>query len=302
MPLTAPAGVPAPPSAAAATGKVTLRFEDVTQDGRVVLEALPTALEPTIWRGVLTRDLAAQACLAHGVVPILTRFVLEGTAGPFSPYAAVDAEAAYRMARVEAGFVVDMWAELLAPPGRAYGPAPSSETRARVGRVYAEHVLTRPFAAPGERRVTALDFPGAPDVRESRPALPPMASIARVPATAQALEPAFRLDPLIVTFGVVHTDGNLHVNSLAYLRVFEEAALRRFADLGRRELVLSRRLEIAYRKPCFAGQQLRVALRAFDEGGRLGVAGVLVDAGDAATDEGLGTARPHSFVRIFFES
>jgi hypothetical protein len=274
----------------------------VTQDGRVVLEALPNALDPTIWRGALAADPAAQACLQRGIVPILTRFVLEGTAGPFSPYATVDAEATYRMARVDAGFVVDMWAEILAPLGRTYGSAPApSEARVLAGRVYAEHVLTRPFAAPGERRVTALDFPGAPAVLGSRPALPPVASIAFVPEDAQPLEPAMRLEPLRVTFGLVHTDSNRHVNSLAYLRLFEEAALRRFADLGRKELVLARRLEIAYRKPCFAGQRTRVALQAFDQGGRLGVAGVLVDDGDLPTDDALAGARPHAFVRILFE-
>jgi hypothetical protein len=278
-----------------------LRFEDITQDGRLVLDAIPNALDPTLWRGVLAHDPAAQACLARGIVPILTRFVLEGTPGPFSPYAAADAQAAYRTARVGSGFVVDMWAEVLATPGRTYGAAPPSEARALAGRVYAEHVLTRPFAPPGERRVTALDFEGAPVVRESRPALSPIAEIARVPGAARALEPAMRLDPLLVTFGLVHTDGNRHVNSLAYLRLFEEAALRRFADLGRKELVLSRHLEIAYRKPCFAGQRTRVALRAFELGERLGIAGVLVDAADVPTEEALDAARPHAFVRILFE-
>src|SRR5258708_33835656 len=65
---------------------VPLRFEDVTQDGRLVLEALPSALGPTVWHGVRDHDKAARACMKHGVVPILTRFVLEGTAGPLPPH------------------------------------------------------------------------------------------------------------------------------------------------------------------------------------------------------------------------
>src|SRR5258706_14855199 len=71
---------------------VPLRFEDVTQDGRLVLEALPSALGPTVWHGVRDHDKAARSCMKHGVVPILTRFVLEGTAGPFSANAPVEAE------------------------------------------------------------------------------------------------------------------------------------------------------------------------------------------------------------------
>ncbi|MGH7271439.1 MAG: hypothetical protein ACREJ3_13500, partial [Polyangiaceae bacterium] len=42
-----------PPLTPRATAKVSLRFEDVTQDGRLVLEALPTALGPTVFRGLL---------------------------------------------------------------------------------------------------------------------------------------------------------------------------------------------------------------------------------------------------------
>jgi hypothetical protein len=275
---------------------MALRFEDVTQDGRLVLEALPTALEPTIWGGVFEKDPGAHACLERGIVPILSRFVLEGTAGPFAPYGPVEAEAAYRMARVSSGFVVDMWAQVSAISGRAYGPRASPETRAVAGRLYAEHVLTRPFAPAGERRVTSLDFEGAPQVTASRPALLPVDALSRVPEGARPLEPALRLDPLEMVFGLVHTDGNMHVNSLAYLRVFEEAALRRFAELGQGGLVLARRLEIAYRKPCFAGMRARVALQAFEQGSRIGVAGVLLDAADVSPN-----ARPHAVVRIEFE-
>jgi hypothetical protein len=285
---------------------MALRFEDVTQDGRLVLEALPTALDPTIWRGVLANDPGAKACLERGIVPILTRFVLEGTAGPFKPYGAVEAEAAYRIARVSTGFVVDMWGQIWARSGRAHGPAASPAALAVAGRVYAEHVLTRPFAPAGERRVTSLDFAGAPQVRASRPALPPIDSIACVPESARPLEPALRLDPLEIAFGLAHTDGNMHVNSLAYLRVFEEAALRRFVELGRGALVLSRRLEIAYRKPCFAGMRARVALQAFEQGSQLGVAGVLVDAAALPPDgrspaDGLIGVRPHAVACISFE-
>jgi hypothetical protein len=304
--LHAPAGAPAPPSEPLQKARVALRFEDVTQDGRVVLEALPNALDPTIWRGALPRDPGAQACFARGIVPILSRFVLEGTPGPFPAYAPVEAEATYRLARLDSGgFVLDMWAELSAPLGRGHDVPGAESPRAVAGRVFAEHVLTRPFGPPGERRVTVLAFDAAPDVPASRPALAAADVLQRLPAGARALDAEPRLDPTPVTFGVVHTDSNQHVNSLAYLRLFEEAALRRFAELGRGSRVLARRIEIAYRKPCFAGERVRAVLRAFEgEGGRLGVTGALIDDASEGAADGVGLAslaRPRTAVSMDFE-
>jgi hypothetical protein len=282
---------------------VPLRFEDVTQDGRLVLEALPTALATTVWRGLLADSDDARALSSQGIVPILTRLRMEGPAGPFSANAIVEAEGTFRLAQADDGrLMLDMWADLHAPIGRTYGTADRAGERALAGRVLAEHVLTRPFAAEGKRRVTSLDFPGAPKVTTTRAALPRFESIATVPEGADALEPAMRIDPVPMAFGVVHTDSNMHVNSLVYLRVFEEAALRRFVTLGRGSSVLARTVDIAYRKPCFAGQTMRVAQRAFEAVGRLGVAGVLVTESDAEGDESLARARPHTYVRMGFEA
>jgi acyl-CoA thioesterase FadM len=94
----------------------------------------------------------------------------------------------------------------------------------------------------------------------------------------------------------------MHVNSLVYLRVFEEAALRRFAALGRGASLLGRTMEIAYRRPCFAGQTMRVVQRAFEDEGRLGMAGVLVADADAASEETLARAKPHAYVRMTFDA
>jgi hypothetical protein len=289
--------------AARATAAFPLRFEDVTQDGRLVLEALPTALAATVWRSLLAESDAANALRSHGVVPILTRLRMEGSAGPFSANTNVEAEGTFRLARAEDGrFMLDMWADLHAPIGRTYGAAEREGERALAGRVLAEHVLTRPFAPGGERRVRSLDFPGAPRVSETRPALPRFESIATVPAGGVPLEPAMRADPLATVFGVVHTDSNMHVNSLVYLRLFEEAALRRFVAIGRQATVLARRVDIAYRKPCFAGEKMRVVQQAFEVGGQLGAAAVLVAESDAANEETLANARPHAYVRMGFET
>jgi hypothetical protein len=294
---------PIPADGPRAKAPVPLRFEDVTQDGRIVLEALPTALAVAVWRGILAGSYGARALISRGIVPILVRLQLEGTAGPFSSNAnGVEAEGTFRLARADDGrFMLAMWADVHATIGSTYGTVDRAGERALAGRVLAEHVLTRPFAAPEHRRVTDLDFPGAPVLSEPRPALPRFETIAALPEGSVPLEPAMRLDPVPMPFGIVHTDSNMHVNSLVYLRVVEEAALRRFVALGGRSDVLARTADIAYRKPCFAGQSMRVALQAFEAGGRLGVAAVLVTEADAATDESLARARPHAYARMAFE-
>ena len=293
---------PMPAGRPRATGRAFLRFEDVTQDGRLVLEALPTALGPTVWRGLIEKDPGARACFDNGILPIISRFVLEGTKGPFSANGRVDAEGTYRLARTEDGrFMIEVWADLFAPIGHTHGPRRPDGAPALAGRVLAEHVFTRPFAPPGQRRVTSLDFEGAPEVLETRPPPPSFESIASVPDGATPLEPAPRPDSTPIIFGLFHTDGNMHVNSLAYLRIFEEAGLRRFVELGRGSTLLGRSIDIAYRKPCFAGQVMRVVQHAFEEDGKLGVAAVLVEDKDAKDPQALARTRPHVFARMTFE-
>jgi hypothetical protein len=305
LPTSAPAVPAIPADAWRAKAEVPIRFEDVTQDGRFVLEALPNAIGPTIWRGILTKTQAFVSLLNSGVLPMLTRFVLEGTPGPFSANATVEAEGACRLVKTEekgeTRYALDIWAELYAPLGRTYGRAKHHGERALAGRMWAEQMFTRPFAAPGQRRVTSLDFDGAPDIRDSRPGALSAAAVASVPDGAKALDGAARLDASPIAFGIVHTDSNMHVNSLAYLRMFEEAALRRFIELGRPSPVLGRTLEIVYKKPCFAGQTLRVVQQAFEVDGRLGIASKLVDAKDAVSEESAAQARPHTAARIVFD-
>lgn len=289
---------PIPSGCPGATALVTLRFEDVSQDGRLVLEALPHSLQP-IW-AVFADNSSVRACHERGIIPILTRFVLEGEPGPFSAQVAVLSEANYRIARSDDGRVVlDMWAALSAPIGRTYDPQLAGAARWPAGRVFAEHVFTRPFAPPGDRRVEALDFDGAPDIGDQRATLSPPHRILTLPATARALDSELSLDPVPVTFGLVHTDSNLHVNSLAYIRIFEEAALRRFYERGKGSNVLGRRLDIAYRKPCFAGQRMRVAMQAFENDGALGIVAAIVDEASAA---GVDHGRTHAYARMEFEA
>jgi hypothetical protein len=283
---------PIPQDAQRATATAYQRFEDVTQDGRLVLEAIPNALGPAVWRAIIGRDPAALELFARGIVPVLSRFVLEGEEGPLSANGAVEADGACQLTRSADGrIVLDMWADLRARRARTYGPNDPAAEKILVGRAYAEHVLTRPFAPAGERRVRDLDFPGAPQIVASRAASPPPESIAALPEGATPLDPDMRLDPVPLTFGLLHTDSNMHVNSLVYVRLFEEAAIRRFVELGRGANVLGRTMDIVYRKPCFAGQTMRIVQRAFEAEGRLGVVSTLVEGPES---------RPNASVRMTF--
>jgi hypothetical protein len=297
---------PAPPDvehAHRAVGTSLLRYEDVSQDGRLVLLAIPYAIGGVFWmRLASTSDVAR---LTHaGVVPILTRLVIEGGSGPISIRKPLDGEGRYQLAHgVDAGGAVErlylnVWVSLSAPRGRTHGPPPdgAGETLA-VGRVFAEHVFTRPFAPAGERKVLRLDLDGTPPVPPARwPPRPPEAVLA-LPDGAEPLDEALAVDAAPIAFGLDHTDSNQHVNSLVYPRLFLEAALRRFAAHGRHGPLLARRLEVAYRKPCFAGDRARMLVRAYMHEGLPGAVGALVADG---ADPLAAAARPHCTLQARF--
>lgn len=284
---------PPAPETTGANARVHLRYEDVCQDGRLLLEVLPNALGAAVWSAQLEGDSFAKTCIQHGVIPILSRFVIEGTPGPFGVTKPLGVTGRFQLSQGDDRVFLNMWADLTGPIGRTYPPKPENAgTIASAGRIFGEHVFTRLFAPPGERRVKKLDLPGAP---ESLPTYVQRAfsSMTDLPSDASALE-AMSLDEAPVVFGVVHTDSNQHVNSLVYIRLFEEVALRRFASLGRREVVLARKMEIAYRKPCFAGDRMRVHVRAAEIDGRLA-------AVTAIAPEGEGVEKAHAAARILFE-
>jgi len=91
-------------------------------------------------------------------------------------------------------------------------------------------------------------------------------------------------------FTLDQTDANQHVNSLVYIRSFLDAAQRRLAATGQPLKLRSRAVDIAYRKPCFAGDRVRAHLRLFDLAGAVGAAGSFVG------DDG----KPRCYVRVLF--
>jgi hypothetical protein len=282
------------------SGTYRLRFEDLSQDGRILFEPIVASVGASVWRPLLEKHPVAAILQAHDIRPIFTRLALDATSATLSLGEPLTAEGAYELAYEPdaAGGVVrmylNMWTQVW---GIGRGGTEIEGKRVLAGRLFAEHVLTRLRATAEQRRVT--EIPGVP-----RPTAqyrqPPREELLELPQPVASTEPAAWLEPVPradavpTVFGLMHTDTNQHVNSLVYPRLFEEAALRRLRDLGKGSRVLGRSLEVAFRKPFFGGDAASIVLRAFASGDRLGVTGVF---GDTASPEG----KPHAYVRIMVE-
>ncbi len=281
-----------------ATGRFYLRYEDVAQDGRVRADALSTALG-VVWRELAIPGGMHAALQSQGILPILTRITLERSDSPFAVERPLDAEGGYVLSHAKGTsgevdkLLLDMDASITGPIGRTNLPPPDDAGRtALVGRVHAEHVFTRPFAPAGQRKVVALPMESGPLVPEQERRWDAPSTLLELPDGAVALEPEPRDDPNETVLGLTHTDSNQHVNSTVYPRLFEEAALRRFAALGRPATVLARRIELGFQRPSFAGERLRVSLRAFALGSRLGCAGVFQSGAEP---------KPRVYARMVFD-
>lgn len=286
---------PEMPAGPDARGEMSLRYEDVTQDGRLVLEALPTAIGTVTWRALM-KELGDKLRGPSDVVPILSRLVVHSQGGPLSVHPPLQGRGTYALAHtVDASGAVDriflnLWALLDGVIGNTHGfwVDRAGETVA-AGRVFAEHIFTRPFAPAAERKVTALTVPSFPAVPPDRYAFrSPETLLADVPADTVWLDAEARAEQPAAVFGLVHTDSNQHVNSLVYPRLFEDAALRRLAAHGVRN-VLARYAELSFRKPCFAGEAIDIVLQAGRAGEQHVVRGWFAAPGDA---------KPRAFVRM----
>jgi hypothetical protein len=283
----------------ACSGSINVRYEDVTQDGRVSLLALPQSL------GVVWRDLAERPYAARfretGVVPLLTRLCVEGGDGPVSVRNPLAVEGSFLLAhgRDSSGavnrLVLVMWSTVTGIRARTHGPPPAGAGEPlQVGRVFAEHVFTRPFGPPEQRKVLRFEIEGLPEVPAPAYAWQPPATIATVPEGARSLDAEEVVDRAPIVFALDHTDSNQHVNSLVYPRLFAECAMRRLVAHDRSRPTMARQMEVGYRKPCFAGDRMRFRARAYLSAQEAGACGSLVPDADPA-------ARPHCFVRMSFE-
>jgi hypothetical protein len=274
-----------------ARGSVLLRYEDVSQEGRVMVGALPNAFSGPIWGDLLGSHSAIGTALAQGIIPILVRLVLVGAPGPFSIANPFDAEACFDLAHTLAPradgapaegadrILLRLWGSLRGPHGTLRSRTPAGTPPSLAGEAYAEHVFTRLFAPPEQRKVRTLQLPGVAPVPGPRVEVPPPEALLSLPDGAVALDTEPVADDAAVVFSLGHTDSNQHVNSLVYPRLFEEAALRRLAAHGEGTALLARRVECAYRKPGFAGDRARFWSRAFVLGGARGAVGALFPDG-----------------------
>jgi hypothetical protein len=290
--------VPDVPPEQRATGQAPLRYEDVAQDGRLVLTALPHFMGFSVFQGMMVRHEAARANAHAGIFPILTRLVIAGGGGPVSVRKPVTVEAAFQLAHTvdDAGavnrLIMNSYATMTAPIGRTNPPAPpDAGAPVTVGRVHGQHVFTRLFAPPEQRKVTAFTPGPWPAVPPARVAWASPEALLSLPEGAVAVDEALVPDDVVTVFGLAHTDANLHVNSLVYPRLFEEATLRRLAARGRDPKLLGRFVDVMYRKPCFAGQRMRILLRLHEGAGGVGAVGTFVSDDDRG-------ARPHVVVRL----
>ena len=282
------------------SGAVSLRYEDVAQDGRLTIAALPHALGEVTWPAFMA-ELGERVMRDNdGAVPILTRFVMLVGDGPISVLRPLNGTTRYQLAHtVDAAGEVNrllllMWVDLFGRRGTTHGFVVAGEGDAlRVGRVFAEHVITRPFAAAGARKVLQLKIAGMPGIPPLQVEWRSPRAAGELPASSVALDDSLVQDAAAIRLGVGHTDSNQHVNSLVYPRLFEDAALRHLARHGATG-TRARDFEIAYRKPCFAGEEVRIWLRAFRSSEGMGVTGCFAPEGGDPIE----SARCHCRIRF----
>lgn len=285
-------------------GEVSLRYEDIAEDGRIQLTSLPHTFGTLLWSGPFRNHPIQGLAREEGILPILTKLAIEGGDEPFAVGPPLWGRGAYDLAHAGEGaqrrLILNIWIDFEGARGVTHGPPPpGAGERVPAGRVYGEHVFTRPFAPSGKRRVTHFDAAGLPEIPPRPHVYLRPETLLEIPEGAAPIEDALAPDPAPITLGLAHTDSNRHVNSLVYPRLFEEALLRRAAERGFSPArLLMRRVELAYRRPSFAGDRLAIYLRLYERGGRLGAVGALV-AVDGASGAEPGPGPAEDAVRTY---
>jgi hypothetical protein len=286
--FSVPAMPELPPDQATTTTSY-FRYEDVTQDGRLLPIAAPAALAG-LWSHILVKHTGHRNAMHAGVIPILTRMTINTLDQPLRVDRPNESRTGFTVAHDRQGddtrLYMMTWCEIRGVAGK-HGRNPTAGELALAGTVFSEYVFTRPFAPPDQRKVTRLGVDGYPDVPELRYAAPPPASASEAPAGATYLD-ELAPDSADYAFTLDQTDLNQHVNSLVYIRIFHDALNRRLAAHGRPLKLRSKAIDIAYRKPCFAGEHVRASLRLFEHADGLGGAGLIAGA----------DGKPRCFVRV----
>jgi len=284
--------MPSFPPGHSATTNAYLRYEDVTQDGHLIPIAAPSALA-LLWREVLVDHPGNRNAIKQGIIPILTRLTINSLEQRIRVDRPIESRTGFSLAHdVDASgevarLFMNVWCEIRGVAGRLGRNATAGEL-AVAGHVFAEHTFTRPLAPPDQRKVVSLPVEGYPPVPEHRYAAPRPETAQEAPAGATWLD-ELAPDPAEYAFTLDQTDSNQHVNSLVYIRIFHDALNRRLAAAGRPMRLRSHAVDIAYRKPCFAGDKVRASLRLFEHADGIGAAGLIAGVADG---------KPRCYVRV----
>ncbi len=245
---------------------MSLRYEDVGQDGRAKLDVLAAALGEACWRHMLARHPLPRVLHADGVIPILRRLIMVGTDLSLSVHSTVAAEGRLRLALGGERHLLDLDARVTAPRGSTHDVRAGVAEHEAVGHVFAEHVLTRPFAEPERRRVHAWPEGYSHQEQRAWTELDELSNLGDAKAIDRTAMQAREL-----TFAMRDTDSNRHVNSLVYPRLFEEASTQQWQTP---ELAM-RAIHIAWRKPCFVGDRVRIEIQRIAHGDAKGAIATL---------------------------
>ena len=266
---------------------LTPRYEDVAQDGRMQLNGLLPGMGQAVWHGLLSKVPGWRTLRKQGISPIFHRLVAEGEDRGCSAHVPMHVKGSYRLAHEKDGerIFLLMWLDTYAPVGLTHQKTPGPDApRELVGRMWAEHIFTKPFAPAGQRRVTKLEGEGLPAIPEDEHVFEDAEDLLR---EAGPLE-----DLTDFVFTKMHTDSNQHVNSLVYQKVFEEHFAAHLFRTGVPNSVnlLSRSLDIRWRKPFFLGEVAKIKYRIVEtEPGKVSVIGGFF---------GKDPAKPHTMLKM----
>ena len=282
--------IPSFPNGHASTTSYQPRYEDVTQDGRLQPIATTAGLAG-LWSGVLMEHRGHLNTIKAGIIPILTRLTIHTVDQSVRIDRPFEAFTGFALAHDKQGdevtrLFMQTWCEIRATTGKL-GRKEALGEQALVGTVFSEYTYTRPLAPPDQRKVTRLDVDEMPAVPETRYAAPAPATAQEAPAGATYLD-ELAPDSAEYAFTLDQTDLNQHVNSLVYIRLCLEAFNRRLAAAGRLGKLRAKAVDVAYRKPCFAGDKVRASLRLFEHSEGLGAAGLV------SGDDG----KPRCYLRV----
>ena len=200
--LESPFPAPDVPDAQRVRADFLLRYADVDQTGELKFSALPLALERCGWDHVMAPSAPMEKLAReHGILAILTRFRMRCGGGPVSVTEEVTGVGSHQWSHTVDEhdavnrIVFQINASLHGRVGRTHGDAPTNAgAPVELGSIVAEHVFTRPFADPSDRRVVALpEGCGLPPVPEPRTTWGVPARLATPPNDARRLDREPRL-------------------------------------------------------------------------------------------------------------